>query len=166
MTTSTLPTRRRILSAGVGLALAAGAVAAALAIARRSNEPPARPAPGDVVLETTVDLARGASDRRLLAPGPCVFDVEVSAPVGVRVTFGPPAPSTSATEGTAGAEGAAEAEGGPAPETSTEVAGHVNGSTTDRVLVYAAGIQVLRVEPVDPKAGGKAVIRVRRRPRT
>jgi hypothetical protein len=90
-------------------------------------------------------------DRRLLAPGSSIFDVEVTTAESVVVTFGPPAPATRASEA------------GPAPETATRVGEVAGGAVTGSVRVYAAGIQVLRVEPTAPRPSGTASIRVRRR---
>lgn len=139
-------------SALAGVLFAAAAVVGGWRLWREPAAPPARPQPGEVVLEATVSLARGPSDHRLLAPGPSLFDIEVTTVDSVAVTFGPPSPSTPAGEG------------GPAPETSTRISGMVNGTFVGRVLVYAAGMQVLRVSQPDPKEGGTATIRVRRRP--
>jgi hypothetical protein len=152
MSTPTPSSRRRLLAAGVGLGLAAAAAFGVLGLAWRSNAPPARPPPGEVVFDASVSLDLVAVDRRLLAPGPSVFDIEVTTSVPVTVTFGPPAPST------------VDAEGGPAPETATSLSGWVNGALTGSVRVYAAGIQVLRLVPAHAApASSKARILVRRR---
>lgn len=150
MSTTSPAARLSSGSAIAGLVLGALAVAAGWLLWRRPTEPPPRPAPGAVVLEAALDLTHGAVDRRLLAPGPSIFDIEVTAPGDVRVTFGPPAPSTR------------EAEGGPAPETATRISGAGNGAFVGSVRAYAAGIFVLRVEPAGPSASAR--VRIVRRP--
>jgi hypothetical protein len=150
MSTKAATARLSSVSAIAGLVLGVLAVGTGWLLWRRPAEPPPRSAPGAVVLEASLDLTHGAVDRRLLAPGPSIFDIEVTAPDDVRVTFGPPAPSTR------------EAEGGPAPETATRVSDLVNGTFVGRVRAYAAGIWVLRVEPAGK--GASARVRVVRRP--
>lgn len=151
MTTPTPVPRRRLASALAGAGLALAALAATYALAARPRGLPPPPPAGEVVLETTLAVGPGAVDRRLLAPAPCRFEIEVTASVPVSVLFGPPAPSTAAGDG------------GPAPETATAVSDVEGGAIRGSVRVYAAGSVVLRLEPKSPGATGTATVRVRRR---
>lgn len=155
--TSSLPTAPRSkASALAALVIVALAIGGGAWLWKRSPTPTPRAAPGDVVLDATFDLAKGASDRRILSPGSSVFDIEVASNSSVRVTVGPPLPSTR------------EAEGGPDPELGTVVRtlmtlGGAAKSQRFEVRVYGAGIYVVRVEPAAPPATGDARVRIRRR---
>lgn len=111
---------------------------------------PPRPAPGDVVLEASIDLSRGPVDRRLFAPSPSIFTVEVRSGGGVRALVGAALPSTP------------EREGGPDPAVATTLAAP-GGMLAGEVRAYASGIYVLRIEATDAAARGPATVRVRRR---
>ena len=136
-----------------GIVLAFLAVGAGWWIWREPEAAPSRPAPGDLVLDETIDATFGPIDRRLLAPGPAIFSIELTPPMDVTVTLGPPLPSTNS------------AEGGPDPASSTVLHGTAGKRITADVRVYGAGIQVLRIEPSGLLTlGGRAgSLRVRRR---
>lgn len=153
------PTSRLAARRAFALVLAIAAVALAIVLARRPPIPTSRPEAGDLVLDETFDLAKGPADRRVLSPGPGVFRVAVpSATVPVRVTLGPPLPSTR------------EAEGGPDPSQASVVQARPPGGSTGAlatapsdVAFYSSGILVVRVEAASTaSAGATARVTIRR----
>lgn len=153
------PTARRAGRRVGAVVLALAAVAGAIVLARRPPTPTSRPEAGDLVFDEDFDLTKGPADRRVLSPGPGVFRVAITtATVPVRVTLGPPLPSTP------------DAEGGPDPSQASIVESRPPGGSAGAlatapsdVAFYSSGILVVRVEAASAaSAGATARVTIRR----
>lgn len=128
----------------VGLALVALAVAAGVWIFQRPDERPRRKPPGPMIVDTTpVRGPDGAYFVRVRVAGPVLAHVEVTAPEGTKVAFGPARP--------------VEAEPLHTPDPATATTWTVTGGRgTKDVRAFTTGMYTVHLKPP-----GEGPLRVR-----
>lgn len=132
-------------------AILVAAIGGGLALARRSDAPPQRPEPGNLLLSESFPFA--AVSRRIRVKEPCTVEVSLDVPAGsaVKVALGPPVPPETSPE--------------DAPDPGTSWTWTANaGDAPHREVVLASGVYVVRFVPQGETGGRTMTARVRALP--
>jgi hypothetical protein len=131
--------------------------------AARMRAPSPRPQPGNVLLDETLDLAKGGPagvSRRVRVKDPAVLDVAVDPWWGagpLEFSFGPPQPAKPVESGPASDL--------PDPESPLTVTWTADAASPRKAFpVLAPGLYVLHVVPRDPLKTGGVWVTVRALP--
>jgi hypothetical protein len=149
LTPAKAPASARVRDAAIAVVAVAAIVGAGLLLLGRRREPPARPDPGDRLLSTDLSIGGGGASARFRLRRPGAVEVKVDAPSGaeVSVALGPPLPPAPGKEDLPG-DGPAWIVRGP-------------GQPPQRHPLFAAGLYVLRVEPLSTPRPASVHVEVR-----